>query len=91
MKQCTFKITFNYTNAFFKTFDIVADHLIYYSSQSHVPITQAKEAILKVQQVIEQHPQAPSVLSIHSTQQFFHCRCQCHCHRHCQPLPALAF
>lgn len=54
MKQCTFK----FTNAFFKTFDIVADHLIYYNSQSHVPITQAKEAILKAQQVIEQHPQA---------------------------------
>jgi hypothetical protein len=54
MSQCVF----NYTDTFMKTFDMVVDHLLFYNDQNTLVIEQAEQAVIKVKQVIEQHPQA---------------------------------
>ena len=54
MKPCVF----NYTETFIKSFDMVIDHLLFYNNQNSQVIEQAEQAIIKVKQTIEQHPQA---------------------------------
>ena len=54
MSQCVF----NYTETFMKSFDMVVDHLLFYNDQNALVIAQAEQAVIKVKQIIEQHPQA---------------------------------
>lgn len=52
------EVNFRFTQSFIKSFDTVVDHLMFYNQQNSQSIHQAKQAVLKAQQVIEQHPQA---------------------------------
>ena len=49
---------FRYTETFFKSFDMVLDHLLFYGEQDSSVIEKAERALTKVKKVLLEYPEA---------------------------------